>query len=366
MKMLLLAAIGLLTPHASAQTLHCQPATAIPPDSILITDTAGGHYKFQYVDTVSAFGNTVPDASNFALLSRSSGTTPADFGVYLNPSVVAQMKPGSRNSLSVRFSTIDQTPASMVSCRVDMIAPTAPTPAIRSVLNSASLSPTLSPGALVTILGSDLAGPTTTTTYGPTATFPTTVAGTSVFFNDTPAPLIYLSPSQINAVVPFSLSGQTSLQVKVQRFDLVSPVLTVQLQEISPGIFTSTQTGSGQGAILQQGPGGQLSYNSAENPAPRGGGVEIYATGIGPWTPASENDIDFLNGRSFTTKPVSVTIGSQSAKVIYAGTTGALSSWSVLHVTAVVPDGAGSGPQPVLLKVGSFDNAQQKVTLFVQ
>ncbi|PWU02011.1 MAG: hypothetical protein C5B51_21775, partial [Terriglobia bacterium] len=64
---------------------------------------------------------------------------------------------------------------------------------------------------------------------------------------------------------------------------------------------------------------------------------------------------------------VSLTIGAQPAKVLYAGTLGAaLSSWSVLQVNAVVPSGVGSGPQPVVLKIGANDNAQQGVTVWVE
>ena len=42
------------------------------------------------------------------------------------------------------------------------------------------------------------------------------------------------------------------------------------------------------------------------------------------------------------------------------------SSWSVLQVNAVVPAGLGSGPQPVVLKIGANDNSAQAVSLWVQ
>ena len=365
MKLLPIFFLVVVTPQLSAQFLHCSPAINIAPGGISITDESGGHLKFQYVETVSPFGGVIPDASNFVLLSRSGGTTPLSIGVYTNPLVVAQRKPGSGESLSVRFSTVDQTPASSVLCRIDMIVPTAPAPAIRSVVNSASLQPFLSPGALVSIQGSDLTGPTTSTTYGPTANYPTSVAGTSVTFNGSPAPLLYLNPGQINAVVPYAMVGQTSAEVKVQRFDQVSAAVTVQLRETSPGVFTSTQTGSGQGAILQQGPGGQSTYNSPDNPAARGAALALFATGMGVWTPPVESDI-FIFGRTFTTQPVSVTIGWQPARVLYAGTTGMLGTWSVLQVNVVLPDGVNSGSQQVVLKIGSNDNTQQKVSLFVE
>ena len=111
----------------------------------------------------------------------------------------------------------------------------------------------LSPGALVSIFGSNLTGPTLSTTFDDTASYPTSVASTSVTFNSIAAPLLYVSPTQINAIVPFSLAGQTSLQVAVQRFERVSSTFTMPLQDTAPAIFTSTQSGTGQGAVLQQG-----------------------------------------------------------------------------------------------------------------
>lgn len=38
----------------------------------------------------------------------------------------------------------------------------------------------------------------------------------------------------------------------------------------------------------------------------------------------------------------------------------------VLQVNAVVPGGAASGPQPVLLTIGENDNSHQQVTVAVQ
>jgi len=286
--------------------------------------------------------------------------------VGVNPNVVAQLKPGITYTLTPEFTTVDQTPASTAITIVALSVPSEPPPGIQSVVNSASLQPALSPGVLVSIFGSHLTGPTLSTPYDDTASYPTSVATTSVTFNGVAAPLLYLSPTQINAVVPFSLAGQTSLQVAIQSFERVSASFTVPLQDTAPSIFTSSQTGTGQAAILQQASDGSLSYNSSSNPAPAGTYLEIFATGQGVWTPPPQSDVFFF-GESFTTQPVSLTIGGQPAKVVYAGTLGGtLNSWSVLQVNAVVPDGVSPGDQPVVLKIGTNDNSHQKVNIAVQ
>jgi trimeric autotransporter adhesin len=369
MKLSSIVVLVFLAKQAGAQRLECSGGGTLPPSGtsqISFRDSGGGQVKVRYDSALSVFnGAPLSDEFNFAVVIPSSGTTPLVVSVGINPVVAKRFRPGGSSGLYVAFTTVDQTPASRVSCLVGLIMPDEPSPAIRSVVNSASLQPALSPGALVTILGSNLTGPTQSTNYGPTANYPASVASTSVTFNGTAAPLLYVSPGQINAILPFALAGQTSAQVQVQRFDRLSAALTVTLQDTAPGIFTSTQTGSGQGAILQQGPDGQFTYNSADNPVLKGAALSVFATGAGVWTPVSEYDV-FLQGRYFATRPVSVTIGGQGARVLYSGTQGGQGTWSVLQVNAIVPEGVGSGPQPVVLKVGGNDNSQQKVTVHVQ
>jgi uncharacterized protein (TIGR03437 family) len=352
---------------ATGQFLHVGPdITYVGTTSVgvlyVVNDGPAGSIKFQYARTLNAFGTPAPGV---LVVSPSSGTTPATVYVGVNPSGLAQMTPGLTYSFAATFTGVgvDQNPPASAIIRISV--PAEPPPAIQSVVNAASLQPSISPGATVSILGSHLTGPTQSTTYDDAALYPTSVAGTSVTFNGVDAPLLYVSPGQINGIVPYSLAGQTSAQVVVQRINMVSAAFTLPLQDTAPAIFTAAQTGAGQGAILQQGGDGQFTFNSSNNPAPRGAMLEIFANGAGVWTPAAQTDI-FVVGQFFKTQPVSVTIGGQSASVLYAGTARGPVSWSVLQVNAAVPQGTGSGPQPVVLKIGANDNSQQRVTVWVQ
>ena len=364
MKLLGVVLLGSVVQFAVGQHLGISPQTiTLPGDAggFSISDGGGGHVKFKYNGVSTDF-----NAPNFIVVIPSSGTTPATVHIGPNPSVVAQLQPGGIYSLAVGFTTVDQTPASAIGGIVNLIVPKEPPPSISSVVNAASMQPILSPGTLVSILGSHLTGPTLSTNFDDKAMYPTSVASTSVTFNGIAAPLLYVSPGQINAIVPYGLAGQTSVQVVVQRFSMVSATFTLPLQDISPGIFTATQTGTGQGAILQQGSDGLFTYNSLANPAPRGAALEIFATGSGAWIPTPQSDVD-LFGALFKQQPLSMTIGGQPATVLYAGTMGGqMPPWSVLQVNVVVPGGVGSGEQPVVLKIGPTDNSSQKVTMWVQ
>jgi uncharacterized protein (TIGR03437 family) len=63
--------------------------------------------------------------------------------------------------------------------------------------------------------------------------------------------------------------------------------------------------------------------------------------------------------------PVSVTIGGQPATIRYAGAA-PYQVLGIFQVNAVVPEGIGSGPQPIVLTAGENSNSQQQVTVAVQ
>ena len=93
-------------------------------------------------------------------------------------------------------------------------------PGIASVVNAASYaSGAVAPGELVTIFGTGIgpALPQFPPASSPPSTVGTTLGNVQVTFDGTPAPLLYGSSGQINAVVPFEVAGQTSVQMTVHR-----------------------------------------------------------------------------------------------------------------------------------------------------
>ena len=95
----------------------------------------------------------------------------------------------------------------------------------------------------------------------------------------------------------------------------------------------------------------------------------LYGTGAGGWSQTAPNGTiitDVLTPPYYRLfDPVSLTIGGQQAKVLYAGAA-PNQVFGVFQVNAIVPDGIASGPQPVVLKLGASDNSQQQVTVFVR
>jgi uncharacterized protein (TIGR03437 family) len=63
--------------------------------------------------------------------------------------------------------------------------------------------------------------------------------------------------------------------------------------------------------------------------------------------------------------PLSLTIGGQPAQINYAGAA-PFEVAGMLQINAVVPQGIGSGAQPVVLKIGANDNSAQQVTVAIK
>src|SRR5439155_17757774 len=102
--------------------------------------------------------------------------------------------------------------------------------------NAASFETTpLAPGMVAALFGANLAGSTAVANLPP---LPPTLAGTTLFVNDTAAPLFFVSAAQINFQVPFALTGPVAeLHIRNAAGDAV---MHVPRGDASPGIF---QTG---------------------------------------------------------------------------------------------------------------------------
>ncbi len=142
-----------------------------------------------------------------------------------------------------------------------------------AVANAAGVSGGTPAGSLFSIYGSDLStnnGQPTTTTY------PTLLANASVTVNGEPAPLSYVSPTQINAQMPLDVEpGVATVIVKNGSTVSNSVAATVPATAV-PGVFIY---GSNR-AAAQNLP--SYTLNSTSAPAPAGSYIVVYFTGGGP------------------------------------------------------------------------------------
>lgn len=214
------------------------------------------------------------------------------------------------------------------------------------VVSAASFTgPDVAPESIATALGEQLSPATAQAVSSP---LPTSLAGVTVTITDSrgierPAPLFYLSPSQINFVVP---PGTATGQAKVSIFNgtVLRSAARIQVDPVAPALFTQTADGKGLAAVVafRLGADGQLRVLPIGEPIDFGAAGEtvylsLYGTGI--------------RNRS-TVTGVSVTVGGLNARVEYAGPQGQYTGLDQVNV--VLPrELAGRGAVDVVLSVDS-------------
>jgi uncharacterized protein (TIGR03437 family) len=157
-----------------------------------------------------------------------------------------------------------------------------------------------------------------TTTFS-TLPVPVMLADTEVTVNGTPAPLFFVSPSQINLVVPLEAptSGNATLNVsRVSTGQILASAL-VPMGPASPGLFTLDASGSGQVAAVNQ----DGSINGPSHPAPWNSIVSFYGTGSGLVPNEPADGVAPTGALSTPTSP-QVVVGDQyvpAGNVTYSG-----------------------------------------------
>jgi uncharacterized protein (TIGR03437 family) len=126
-------------------------------------------------------------------------------------------------------------------------------------------------GSIIAIFGSGLAPETALHDGFP---LPNELAGTSVTIGDLPAPLFYVSPTQVNAVVPNALAirvqqrgVQNIVRLIVRTGGVASASYPLRITAHALGAFTVDGSGCGQGLIYQVAEDGTVSVNGPANSA---------------------------------------------------------------------------------------------------
>jgi uncharacterized protein (TIGR03437 family) len=156
----------------------------------------------------------------------------------------------------------------------------APVVQLACVANAASYdSAGISGGEIVSLFGSGLGPAMGTQPQSVSNGYPKQLAGVQVTFNGIASPLMYVQDAQINAISPWALAAGGNVNVCVVYGGTPSNCITRPVLSAHPGVFTLD--GVYAAAVNQDG-----SFNSASHPAPVGSLVSVFATGLGPISPA--------------------------------------------------------------------------------
>lgn len=213
------------------------------------------------------------------------------------------------------------------------------------VVNSASSVPAIAPGEMMTIYGTSLAGGMISQAGMP---WPTELAGVSVLFNNEPAQLISVSDSEIQLIAPLDLvPGAMSLTV--QSGSGSSTSLPVTVTPVAPGIFSDAKTNfmsSMSPAPLASAP---------QQPAARGGVIEIYCTGLGAVRANKAGQMITVAQPQVSIAGIPATVLSSALATSYGG--------GIYQVSAQVPQSVATGTQNLVLTIGGVSSNAVKVAI---
>ena len=241
---------------------------------------------------------------------------------------------------------------------------------IYAVADSASyLSGPFAPLQLISIFGKGLGPKTPVQASLTNGVLPTKLAGSQVFLNGQPIPLLFVSDSQINAILPqyayIGFVDQGGMRVQINNNE-TEPYSTFFIPA-NPRLFTNSGLGFGQAAAINQ----DGSINSPQNPAPRGSVITLFATGGGV-TKGTFTDGQVVNQASPLTDQGYFVVGLDFGTVDYSGTAPGLvdgvSQINVTIPTTITPGAAVPVRWALLLEDGDLDFvfSQSGVTIAVK
>lgn len=209
---------------------------------------------------------------------------------------------------------------------------------VGNAVDSASYVAVVSPTGIATLFGSNLAS-TTASTSG--SSLPTTLGGVNVNVDGIAAGLSYVSPTQINLVIPSSVPASSSQLLFSYNNGTLAASGAALVQSVAPGIFTANGSGSGLAAGDWQRYSSSGTLEDSESlSVPINFGVStdqvyliLFGTGI---------------RNVSSTSQVTVTVNGVAGTVTYAGAQGSYEGLDQVNV--LLPHSlAGSGTVNVVL-----------------
>jgi uncharacterized protein (TIGR03437 family) len=218
----------------------------------------------------------------------------------------------------------------------------APSYTAAGIVNSGNFAPgPFAPNSIVTIFGSGLARSSQQLTAADIVSghLPTELNYTQVFVDNYPAPLFYVSDSQVNFLVP-STQSVGAAKIRVASEGNTGPEIMVTVVDSAPALFTM----AGGYAIATH---VDNSLVTADSPAHAGEIIVLYATGLGKTIPNPATGeipqyaapIAALSGLQVSLAGVVV----DSGLIQYAGLTP--SSAGLYQINIELPGNPGTDPE---------------------
>jgi uncharacterized protein (TIGR03437 family) len=289
---------------------------------------------------------------NWLTTIQTSGTTPA----LITASIL--MLPGVGTFQGSIVLTPNAPDLSPITIPVTLFVPaTAPLePVITSVVNGASFQPGVVANSWATIQGSNLAS--TTDNWNSSiknGELPNSLDGVTVLFDGMPAAVDYISPTQINVLVPNVTSSST--RVVVTNAGSIGAGVSAPANQFGPAFFSWPEN---QVVATRQ----DFSYAAKSGTFPtlttvaaKPGDVTIlWGSGFGPTTPSVPIGLETPSDTTYSTSTApTITIDNVPATVYGAALAPGFAG--LVQVAIQVPPSLGNGDWPVVAKIGGVQSA---------
>jgi uncharacterized protein (TIGR03437 family) len=298
----------------------------------------------------NGFLATVPADGGPGVLQRVNLTTAAT----IRPTRLAETPPASANgdvlrrtvaALAGRQGIVALGAAGVTILGWDYDARTAP-PRISGIVSAADFLPNIAPGSLISVFGENLSPGVQAAGAAP---LPTGLGESCLTVNGQAVPVLFVSPGQVNAQMPFEAEGAATLVLRTAGGISDNYYLTVS--PAAPSVFRSGTAGPVQNIPTVVRAANDLLVTSA-NPIHPGEAIVIYLTGLGHTWPAVATGAPApLNPLALAVIPPEVSLGGAGLAVSYAGMSPGLVG--VYQINATVPHWAPAGMEvPLTISQG--------------
>jgi uncharacterized protein (TIGR03437 family) len=217
-------------------------------------------------------------------------------------------------------------------------APQAPCYTAAGIVNSASgEAGRLAPYTFVTIYGTNLSY--NTRGRGVNDSNPG-MGGVEVLVYDIRALVIYVSPTQVNALIPYSVKPDREVSLQIVREGVYGPRIPIRLSEFAPAFF---QDGVESPVAQHE----DWTLIKPDSPGRPGGYAVLYLTGLGP-TVIVQDDLEPASGpvRIQARADLQVLLDGQPVEdnlIEYAGVVP--TSPGLYQINLKLPESAGPNPE---------------------
>jgi uncharacterized protein (TIGR03437 family) len=210
-------------------------------------------------------------------------------------------------------------------------------PKISSVVNAGNGGTDIAPGGLISVYGTQLSPVNMASSEIP---LPTALANSCLSVNGLPVPILFVSPNQVNAQMPFQAIGDVTLILRTpggqsDNYNLVIEpnAPSVFLSGVGPGVNVPTVVRNDDNQLVT--PSHPIHRKSDT-------ALVIYLTGLGPTAPAVASGQPAPSGTlAYTLTQPTVTLGGINLPVLFSGLAPGLVGVDQINVTVPfnVPDG---------------------------